>query len=230
MLKEWQGFFQKSKGLVTPGRNQGFSLVELMVVMAIIAIMVLGVFGISGNPITDVKGAIFNLRSDIAYARGEAAKRNATVLVEFLSVGAIDGYKICIDDDPLGGDGACTNAADTMLRPAWNPAKPNEFVEFDEVVQFYDINIGAPAGPNVAPAIAQSGAAWPVPDGITFSGNSVLLFPNGSADENGEVYLYAPDPGDGGAVLKTPPIALCVLLSGVIQMNRWQGGGGWTSR
>jgi prepilin-type N-terminal cleavage/methylation domain-containing protein len=227
---------ESRKIIPTSSSDRGFSLVELLVVIAIIGILAVGGFTIARRPIGDVKGAIFNLRSDIGFARAEAAKRNTAILVEFI-VGAgatdADGYKICIDDGGGAADGVCDNDGtaddDTMIKPG-TAAAVNAMVRMNPIVQFWDAAI---AGEPTGAAGIGTGASetWPViaKDGITFSvgGGSpdLQLLPDGGTDENGEVYLYSPPAVAGGV----QPFTLLVSQSGVMRILRWYNNA-WSSK
>ena len=216
--------------------EQGFSLLELMVVIVIISILALSVSTMYMNPLLDVKGAIFKLRADIGYARGEAVRRNAPVLIQFDMSVTFDGYRMCIQD-PLPAnvanfDNDCDDVTDDVIR---------QVVLYKEV-QFYDQPTNAPAGPNVVPpGVPAAIPLWPNPlaadrDGVTFPQNDLDLcdcfrfLPDGSADSNGEIYLYAPSSTDGANSLKTPPYALVVNQTGMIQVGFWRAGEGWVQR
>jgi len=219
-------FRERMRGLSAPlFLRAGFSMVELLVVIAIIGILAIGVATMSRNQIVDVKGAIFNLRSDLSFARTEAVRRNSPILIEFDM--ANDGYAIC---DDTNANNSCGDEVGADIVKT---------VAFNNVVRFYDIAVGAPAGPDVS----ASGEAniWPDPgggdtDGVTFpepggGDDFVTMLADGSCSENGTVLLYSPTPGDGGASLRWPPIALIVNQSGVMQIRRWRpAGSAWESK
>ena len=77
---------------------QGFTLIELCVFMTIISILATGVVYMYSNPTAKVKGVMFNVLSDLNFARSESVNRNKDVLVDFV-LGDKDGYLICIDTD-----------------------------------------------------------------------------------------------------------------------------------
>ena len=110
-------------------QEKGFTLVELMVVIAIIAILAIQIVTISRNPVIDVKGAIFNLRSDLSNARAEAARRNTSVLVDFEFDNPEDGYVICVDAD---NNNSCAGEPDII-----------KTVVFSEMVSAHGLALGS---------------------------------------------------------------------------------------
>ncbi len=64
-------------------RAQGFTLIELLITLAIVAILAGLAAPNMGEYIEQerVRGALVNLKQELAYARSEAIKRNATVFV-----------------------------------------------------------------------------------------------------------------------------------------------------
>ena len=135
---------------------------------------------------------------------------------------------ICEDD----GDNICGVGADEVIKTVtWDP-------KFK--VQFYDLVVNAPAGPDTAACVGLTCVAadgfWPDPtdadtDGVRIgTGNDYIsMLTDGSCDSNADIYIYATDTGDGINTLKTPPIALVVSQSGVVQTRRWSAGA-WTSK
>lgn len=64
-------------------RAQGFTLIELLITLAIVAILAGLAAPNMGEYIEQerVRGALVNLKQELAYARSEAIKRNATVFI-----------------------------------------------------------------------------------------------------------------------------------------------------
>lgn len=235
-LEPWRAVLtNKTVCKVFGGGKQGFSLLELMLVIAIVAVLAFSVTTIYMNPVIDVKGAIFSLRADLGFARGEAVRRNQPVLIQF-DMGAVDGYRLCVQDpDPANAanfDNDCDDPTDEVIRQeVW-----------DEVVQFYNQTTNAPAGPNVVPLLVTAAVpVWPNPlavdqDGVTFPQDDsdlcdcVQFFPDGTTSSNGEIYLYAPSDTDGPSRLKTPPYGLVVSQIGSVQIGFWRPGDGWVQK
>ncbi len=104
---------------------QGFTLVETAIVMTIVCILALAAVYMYSNPTAKVKSVIFCLLSDLNLARSEAVNRNRDVLVDF-TIGARDGYIICLDTD---ADKDCGDeTADSIIRE----------VIFREEVKYYE--------------------------------------------------------------------------------------------
>jgi len=207
------------------GQNgtRGYTLIELLVVIVIIGILATQAIFMLTSVAGKIKAAAFKLRNDIQWARSEAVRRNATTRISFLFDTTIngeanrDGYRVWIDTN---NDSAYSAGTDTLLRE----------VPFDEEVQFYDLTVAAPAGPgkNV------DGDPWPAsPDGVTFSADRFALESDGTVDNAGTVYMYAPAGEDSATVLKNPPFAAVVSPTGRVRMVRWRpetgASGAWSS-
>jgi prepilin-type N-terminal cleavage/methylation domain-containing protein len=206
--------------------NQGFSLLEVIVVMVIVAILATGVVFMFANPSARVKGQAFTMLGELNMARSEAVNRNLDVRVTFIP-GAQDGYRIWIDDWTTssgggpGSDGNYTAGSDTLIRETF----------FPEEVQFY-ADVNATGGPNVNP----EGAALDMTDGgtdddgIEFDGADEFVFTSlGIAEDSGSnpldntgfVYIYYPKEGEP-TTMRAAPYALVVSNGvGTISIVRW---------
>lgn len=199
----------------------GFTLLELMIVLVIVGILATQVISGWNSPEPKLKSAAFNLRTDFNLARGEAAKRNEDVLVDFFIKGASmqdavlpavpvtmsnDGYRICID----------TNSDDECLK------KDDDFVKevlFRDEIRFYSqtlVAVPPPQGPNVK----AGGGAWDG-DPVSFASDRVVMQPDGTSTLSGTVYLYAPSP-DSLAVVESGPFAVVVSNTGRVRLVRWR--------
>ena len=76
----------------------GYTLVELCIVVSIICILATGSIFVFTGPTAKVKGVMFNLLTDMNFARSESVSRNQDILVDFI-LGERDGYLICFDAD-----------------------------------------------------------------------------------------------------------------------------------
>jgi prepilin-type N-terminal cleavage/methylation domain-containing protein len=215
--------------------NQGFSLVEVIVVMIIVAILATGVVFMFANPSARVKGQAFTLLGELNMARSEAVNRNLDVRVSFLkgaSAADQDGYRIWIDDwDAVGGapgsDGAYTVGSDTLIRETF----------FPDQVQFYDAN--ATDGPNTKPfdpwdALDMADVTPPDDtdnDGIEFDALDEFVFTQmGTAEDSGSsvlgsegyVIIYYPVSAADHATMRAAPYALVIGTGvGTINIARW---------
>jgi prepilin-type N-terminal cleavage/methylation domain-containing protein len=221
----------------TRNDNQGFSLLEVMVVMIIVAILATGVVFMFANPSARVKGQAFTMLGELNMARSEAVNRNLDVRVTFLpgaTAADQDGYRIWIDDwdattDDFGSDDTYASSAsgsDTLIRETF----------FPEEVQFYDAN--ATNGPNIKPYapwdaldMADSAPNDTDNDGIEFDADDEFVFTlmgtaedsgSDSLDNVGYVIIYYPKSSADHATMRAAPYALVVSTSvGTISIVRW---------
>lgn len=102
--------------------QRGFTLIEAMVVIAIMAI--LAGTSVSSfvwlNQATQIRGATFDLIADLDFARSEAVKRNADVVVAPRNGAWVNGWTIAFganvlrSRDPVGGAIGFTAAPATL--------------------------------------------------------------------------------------------------------------------
>ena len=191
--------------------DRGFSLVELMVVLAIVAILAVTAAGAFDSAEVRLQSQVFNVMADFNMARSEAVKKGQKITIDLGLAGTTDdddlvwqadGYRICFDQD---GDSNC-DSADRLLRK----------VLFHEEIHFYDADLPSPAGPDKT----VTGELWSAGgDGISFSGNRLLMKPNGTSNKAGTIYLFSPGGKDG---VRGGPVALVLNRIGRMRISRWR--------
>jgi len=201
---------------------RGYSLVELLVVIAIIGILAIQVVTGFNSPVSKLKAAAFNLRSDLNFARSEAVNRNADVRVAFIfntedldGDGDLDqGYRIWLDDTPAN---RAYDVGETEIKK----------VAFNEMVSFYGVDaLGGPSGTG---------------DGVTFNDGSgtedtFAWQPDGTPTNGGTVYLFVQnqdvtDPNDSEYMLADPFDVVLAANTGRMRMLRWHSDtGSWDTK
>lgn len=191
-------------------QENGFSLIELLVVISIVGLLASQVIMEFTSPRNNVKASIMNMRADFNLARSEAINRNQDVRIDFLSDADIDGdndvddgYIICVDN--AGGPGC--DPADIILKKS----------AFVTGVKFYDVDLRSVGGPDCT----TDGSSLTVTDGITFSGNNFSMQSDGTTAGNkaGTVYVYIPG---GTTGMKVAPYAVVVSTKARIRVRLWR--------
>ena len=199
------------KKLDCRNNQAGFTLLELIIVLVIVGILATQVVSALTSDVTKVKGAAFRMRSDFNLARSEAVNRNEEVIVTF-QIGAADGYRIWIDDNPAGGDGAYTAGGDTLIKD----------MTLDSQVQFYGTDCSGDGGPPLDGALSGAGNNPPAgSDGVTFVADDFTMRSDGTSNKNGTVYLYIPDPANP-AVMRAAPFAAIMGNNCRVRLVRWR--------
>jgi prepilin-type N-terminal cleavage/methylation domain-containing protein len=243
------------QGLMHLKCNNGYTLIELMVVVVIIGILATGVVFMFANPSARVKNQAFTMLGELNMARSEAVSENEDVLVVFINdksgecdegniakcadAGGFDGYMICFDDDTSGG----CDAADTII----------EVTMFDQRIQYYDTN--ATDGPDKWPDNATNLLMTDGPDvdfdndGVTFKGTNNNYFdgfyytpmgtavvdtavnPDEALDSPAYVYIYYPVSATEHDEMQAPPYAVVLNQStGTARISRWIIGSSWKTK
>ena len=193
--------------------ERGFTLLELMIVVVIVGILATQIVTGWRSSVPKVKNAAFSMRGDFNYARGEAAKRNENVLIDFFVKGepmndappaapvnmSNDGYRICLDNN---GDSGSQATIPPPLPDSWNGTS---------------VSFG-------------SNRFEMKPDGTSNKGGIVYLYV-----PNQEVLSTLPIPASGtpdpADVIDAPPFAVVVSFIGRVRLVRWRNDiPGWSRK
>ena len=212
-------------------KNRGFSLLELLIVMVIAGILATQVvigFTSSGRK---VKSSAFMMRSDINLARAEAVNRNMDVNIELLdnnnfggNIGVRDGYRLWADNvvvnsaydtEDANGNGVLDAGEDTIVANGVLDTEMIKQVHFNKKIQYYQA--AATDGPTLADVTAFK---W------TFSGTDLAMLPNGTSDESGKIYIFAPKNGDFTKMQAVPLKIEIEQTAGRVWIETWNKASG----
>jgi type II secretion system protein H len=172
-------------------KNDGFSLIELLVVLVILGIMAaIAIPGFSAwLPNYRLKSAARDLYSNMQLAKMGAIKANADWAIVFDTTAGAHRYLVCSDD---GGDNWTTTGTNTIERTV-------DLADYKAGVSYGHGNATAPIG-----------GVWD--DDITYANNVAVFNPRGTGS-GGYVYLEnSKNTTTYGAGTRT---------SGVILLRKW---------
>jgi len=176
--------------------NKGFTIIEVIIVIVVIGIMAaIAVPNFLGYlPESRLKNASRDLFSNLQLAKIGSIKNNTDWAIVF-NVAAGE-YYVCSDD---GGDST------------WTGPGGNDTVEKTVVLADYGsgVTYGNGSATTAAPLDTTFG------DGVTFSGDVVVLEPRGTTQGSGTVFLTN--------VTNTPCIGVAMTSAGVVRLRRWTG-------
>ncbi len=206
-------------------RENGFSLIELLVVISIAGLLASQAIMEFTAPRNNVKASIMKMRADFNLARAEAINRNTNIRIDFLFNTDIDsdgdtddGYWICVDN--AGGPGC--DAADINIKKT----------AFVDEVEFYDADLSAVGGPNCLPEDPSTPISFPM-DGVTFTTTTDNFFeiqPDGTTAGTREGIFYAYIP-EGATDMKVAPYAVVVSSTVRIRVLMWKkDSSAWATR
>ncbi len=205
--------------------NQGFSLVELMVVVFILGILSVTVGVQINSAKTKLKTFVFNTKTRFYQAKFEAIKTGRDVYLDFDfnndgSVSNDHGFTIWMDENGDGnyvtGDGdVIVGTPVTFDNQATRGRHGPEIYRGDGVYPY-----GGPKDPNGGPNGLE------ITDGVTGPGDRFLFKANGDSSA-GTVYFYFPQGPIAAKEVRSGPFAIIVNAVGRVRVVEWTQG--WNS-
>ena len=212
--------------------NQGYSLVELLIVVVILGILAVSIGVNLSSRATKTKSFVFTIRAKFQQAKMEAVKRGRSVYIDFdfndsdvltaVGVGnnSVDnGFTVWVDENNNGGD--YEDGTDTLINAFTSTFGDVYTVEFENIISTGNDGIeifttavsGVPgAGPNSAP----------IDPGVTAAAYRFKMNPDGTS-VSGRVYLYwARTDGGGNKSVNLGPYAITVNTVGRIKISSWK--------
>ena len=210
--------------------DQGYSLIELLIVVAILGILAVTVGVNLSSRKAKMKSFVFNTRAKFQQARMEAIKRGRDVYIDFdfndgnpATIGAGDtvvdnGFTIWVDED---NDGDYTDATDTPI---------NSFTSGNNVytVEFENISSTGNDGIEIFTSAVSDGPNdgegpddAPIDPGVTAAAKRFKMNPDGTS-VSGRVYLYWARTDGASKYINSGPYAITVNTVGRIKISSWK--------
>ena len=209
--------------------NQGYSLVELLIVVVILGVLATSVGVNLSSRETKMKSFVFTIRAKFQQAKMEAIKRGRVVYIDFdfnpdyvqngVTVNNPDnGFTIWVDED---NDGNYVHGTDTLINSFTTPEGNEYTVEFENIISTGNdgIEIFTTAVSGV-PGAGPKGAT--IDPGVTAAAYRFKMNPDGTS-VSGRVYLYwATTDGGGNKSVNIGPYAITVNTVGRIKISSWK--------
>ena len=214
--------------------NQGYSLIELLIVVVILGILAVSIGVNLSSRATKTKSFVFTIRAKFQQAKMEAVKRGRNVYIDFdfndddpttavgVGNGVVDnGFTIWVDEDKNDGNDY-VDGTDSLIN-SFTSGNNVYTVEFENIsstgndgIEIYTTAVSGGPGPGDGPKGA------PIDPGVTAAAYRFKMNPDGTSVA-GRVYLYwATTDGGGNKSVNIGPYAITVNTVGRIKISSWK--------
>ena len=212
--------------------DQGYSLIELLIVVAILGVLATAVGVNLSSKETKTKSFVFTMRAKFQQAKMEAIKRGRDVYIDFdfnddPDLGTVgdgdnsvdNGFTVWVDED---NDGNYVHGTDILIN-SFTSGNNVYTVEFENI--FSTGNDGIEIF-TTTPAVSDGPGAGPngalIDDGVNVTADRFKMNPDGTS-VSCRVYLYwATTDGGGNKSVNIGPYAITVNTVGRIKISSWK--------